>query len=95
MFSDLIVEDQRLVILRTLNDLNLEAGESIIQDCLDAWGHRVSRDVVRTRLQWLAEQGLVTLETLHGYLVATLTGRGQDVVEDRVSVPGVKKPRAR
>ncbi|EDV3141131.1 ArsR family transcriptional regulator, partial [Salmonella enterica subsp. enterica] len=59
MFSDLIVEDQRLVILRTLNDLNLEAGESIIQDCLDAWGHRVSRDVVRTRLQWLAEQGLV------------------------------------
>ncbi|EBB5010387.1 ArsR family transcriptional regulator, partial [Salmonella enterica] len=40
-------------------------------------------------------QGLVTLETLHGYLVATLTGRGQDVVEGRVSVPGVKKPRAR
>jgi hypothetical protein len=29
------------------------------------------------------------------YMVASLTGRGQDAAEGRTTVPGVKKPRAR
>lgn len=94
--SDFITEDQRLVILRSLADYNGELGESVLQDCLDDYGHRVSRDTVHTHIAWLAEQGLVRKRVLiNGYFIAELTGRGQDVAEGRASVPGVKKPRAR
>jgi Fe2+ or Zn2+ uptake regulation protein len=92
---DLLDEDRRLVMLRSLVDIGGEANESILQDCLDAYGHRVSRDQVRTHINWLAEQGLVTNEPVGSYFVASLTGRGQDVAEGRSTVPGVKKPRAR
>ncbi|MIE72850.1 ArsR family transcriptional regulator, partial [Salmonella enterica subsp. diarizonae] len=72
-----------------------EANESILQDCLDAYGHNVSRDVVRGQIDWLAEQNLVTVENLSGFYVVTITGRGQDVAEGRAKVSGVKRPRAR
>ncbi|ENJ7107560.1 ArsR family transcriptional regulator [Escherichia coli] len=94
--SDFITEDQRLVILRSLADYNGELGESVLQDCLDDYGHRVSRDTVHTHIAWLAEQGLVRKRVLiNGYFIAELTCRGQDVAEGRACVPGVKKPRAR
>ena len=95
MINDILTEDQRLVILRSLMDCNNEANESILNDCLDAYGHNISRDLVRTHIDWLQEQGLVTVENLHGFYVVTITGRGQDVAEGRSRVSGVKKPRAR
>lgn len=95
MINDILTEDRRLVILRSLLDCNNEANESIIQDCLDAYGHNVSRDVVRGQIDWLAEQNLVTVENLSGFYVVTITGRGQDVAEGRAKVSGVKRPRAR
>ncbi len=95
MMKDLLDADQRLVILRSLVDAGGEANESILQDCLDVFGHRVSRDQVRTHITWLAEQGLVVVENIGSYMVAQLTGRGQDVAEGRSTVPGVKKPRPR
>lgn len=88
-------EDQRLVVLRSLADADGTANESVINFCLDAYGHRVSRDVVRTHMQWLEEQGLIRINDVAGCYVAELTGRGQDVVEARATVPGIKKPRAR
>ncbi|EOU9017826.1 ArsR family transcriptional regulator, partial [Escherichia coli] len=39
MINDILTEDRRLVILRSLMDCNNEANESILQDCLDAYGH--------------------------------------------------------
>ncbi|EBP9465246.1 ArsR family transcriptional regulator [Salmonella enterica] len=95
MINDILTEDRRLVILRSLLDCNNESNESILQDCLDAYGHNVSRDVVRGQIDWLAEQNLVTVENLSGFYVVTLTGRGQDVAEGRAKVSGVKRPRAR
>lgn len=95
MINDILTEDRRLVILRSLLDCNSEANESILQDCLDAYGHNVSRDLVRGLIDWLAEQNLVTVESLRGFYVVTLTGRGQDVAEGRARVSGVKRPRAR
>ncbi|EER3662535.1 ArsR family transcriptional regulator, partial [Escherichia coli] len=75
--SNFITEDQRLVILRSLADYNGELGESVLQDCLDDYGHRVSRDTVHTHIAWLAEQGLVRKRVLiNGYFIAELTGRG-------------------
>ncbi|HAM4869863.1 TPA: ArsR family transcriptional regulator [Escherichia coli] len=95
MINDILTEDRRLVILRSLMDCNNEANESILQDCLDAYGHNVSRDVVRGQIDWLAEQQLVTVENLRGFYVVTLTSRGQDVAEGRARVAGVKRPRLR
>lgn len=95
-FTELVDADRRLAILRTLaEDAGYSLNESVLQSCLDALGHNVSRDRVRTDLRWLEEQGLVTLEEVVSVLVATLTGRGADVAAGRAAVPGIKRPRPR
>lgn len=95
MMRQILDEDQRLVMLRGLHDFGGNANESVIQSCLDAYGHRISRDAVRTHMKWLEEQGLISIEDVGGCYVGTLTSRGQDACEGRANIPGVKKPRAR
>lgn len=95
-FSDLLDADRRLVILRCLSeDQGYDLNESMLQTMLGALGHNVSRDRLRTDLEWLKEQGLVTLRSVVSVQVATLTGRGLDVACGRVTVPGVKRPSPR
>lgn len=91
--QQVLSEDQRLCLLRSLNDAQGSANESIIQDCLGLYGHNISRDQVRTHLVWLQEQQLVTLKDLSGCYVATLTNRSYDLIEGRTAVPGVKRAR--
>ncbi len=93
--KEILTEDRRLVLLRSLLDCGDSANESVLQTCLQAYGHKVSRDVVRTQLAWLREQGLVRLSDVGGCYVAEITGSGEDVANGQSSVPGVKKPRAR
>ena len=89
-------QDQRLVILRSLIDANYDANESILDDCLALYGHKISRDLVRNHLNWLEEQGLVKIERLtDGFMVATITQRGVDVANGETVVDGVKRPRPR
>ncbi|WP_447077687.1 VpaChn25_0724 family phage protein [Shewanella algae] len=93
-FKTLLIEDQRLVILRSLMEMHgYEANESIIDSCLDAYGHKVSRDQVRSHLSWLDEQGLVTVRNIQECQIARLTSRGEDVATGQAIVPGVKRPR--
>ncbi|MDA8488554.1 VpaChn25_0724 family phage protein [Kluyvera sp. Awk 3] len=92
---DVLDQDQRLVLLRSLLDCGDSANESILQTCLQTYGHKVSRDTVRTQLSWLREQGLVTLSDVSGCYVAEITGRGDEVASGLITVPGVKKPRPR
>ncbi|EOV4166907.1 ArsR family transcriptional regulator [Yersinia enterocolitica] len=92
---DILDSDQRLVILRSLLECGESANESVLQTCLEAYGHRLSRDSVRTHLSWLNEQRLVSLTDVAGCFVARITGRGEDVANGLAFVPGVKKPRAR
>ena len=83
---DLLEEDRRLVILRSLVDVGGEANESILNDCLDAYGHRVSRDQVRAQLAWLQEQGVVTIEMKTSFLQpgqGRLAGHGRCVHRTR------------
>ncbi|WP_299734021.1 ArsR family transcriptional regulator [uncultured Endozoicomonas sp.] len=95
-YQSVLHEDQRLVILRTLVEMNgYQANESILQTILDSYGHNISRDLVISHLQFLQELGLVRLEDINGIQVATLLGRGEDVAAGRTSVSGVKRPRAR
>lgn len=93
-FKELVTADQRLVMLRSLHEMpGYEANESILDACLDQYGHKISRDAVRNHISWLAEQGLVTQRELGSTLIAKLTGRGIDVATGASTVPGVKKPR--
>ena len=90
----LLQQDRRLVILRVLHEMpRYEANDSIIDAALDAYGHNVSRDLVRAEMNWLQEQGLLTLRDIAGTQVATITSQGIDVAKGKATYPGVKRPR--
>lgn len=93
MMQDVLNQDQRLCLLRSLNDCSGNANDSVLQDCLDLYGHNISRDTIKSHLTWLKEQGVVTIEDLSGCYVATLTQRGYDHIEGRSVVPGIKRAR--
>lgn len=89
-------EHLRLAILKLLDQAaGYSANDSVLTDAVRAVGFAASRDQVRTELTWLGEQDLVTCEALDRLMVATLTGRGQDVASGAASAPGVKRPSAK
>lgn len=93
-YADLIDSDIRLVILRALcQDPGYSHNEMILKDILYAIGHKVSTDKLRAQLFWLAEQGLVRIDSIADLMVATLTARGADVAAGAATCPGVKRPR--
>lgn len=94
-YADYLRHDMRLVILRLLVEMpGYRANSSVLNTALDNFGHTASRDQVKTELQWLAEQGAVSLADIGPVLVATLTERGQDIAAGRARVPGIKRPGA-
>lgn len=93
MTYNIFAQDQRLLILRSLDHAGYDANTNILQDCLDEYGHRVSQEQVRSHLIWLQEHGLVTVKEVGSYFVATLTDKGLDVANGRTEVYGVKRPR--
>lgn len=85
-----ITEARRLEILRFLSETpGYEAGEGLIYQAITVTG---SADQVAADLAWLAEQGLVTLESPGGYALATITRRGLDAACGKARVPGVARP---
>ena len=92
-YRDHVIADLRLVILRLLSESSgYELNSSVLQMAASDYGHEVSRDTLHSELQWLSEQGLVTLREIATVRVAVLTARGADVAEGRASTPGVKRP---
>ncbi len=85
--------DRRLVLLRGLEAAVQYRGPALLlRRFCDAVGHVVSAERIETDLAWLAEQGLLTLDTGAGVTVATLTTRGLDVATGRAKCPGVAQP---
>lgn len=84
----------RLCVLQLLAGLpNYRANSSIIQSAVDAaQGFVISRDLLKTHLAWLGEQGFVKTEDLEKLVIATLTARGLEVAQGIATVPGVAKP---
>ena len=92
-YNTLITEDRRLVLLRLLAESDgYRANEYLLASALPGFGHAVSHDRLRTELDWLAEQGLLVVESPGGVAVATSTARGIDVATGRARVSGVKRP---
>lgn len=92
-FKQHVLEHQRLVTLRLLSEATgYDLNSSILQDALESFGIRPSRDQLHTDLTWLEEQGLITTHRVGSVMVAKLTARGADVAAGRAHVPGVKRP---
>lgn len=97
-FTDLKNAQTRLVVLQLLTTAEgYEVNEGILADLLRRYAISISRDVLRTQLAWLAEQGLVSLTEVAGDLggglyMAKLTMRGDDAAHGRAIIPGVKRP---
>ncbi|MHA4952230.1 ArsR family transcriptional regulator [Acinetobacter pittii] len=95
-FENHLKEEMRLVILRLLNELpSYRGNSSTLHSGLNHWGLSFSRDQVKTELYWLKEQGCVEVEMDNpAVVVVKLTERGQDVVEGRARIHGIKRPSA-
>jgi len=92
-YEETVTEDARLVILRALAEqTDGRLNETIIVAALDSFGHRRSREWTRTQLNKLAELGAVTLTDAGSISIASLTRAGQDHVERRSFIAGIKSP---
>ena len=87
------VEDRRLVLLKGLEvAAQYRANDHLLRRFADSVGHVVSRDRLLADLAWLAEAGLVSVDSQPEVSVATLNQRGLDVACGRAVVPGVQRP---
>lgn len=88
-----LIEDARLVILKELSAQPAHSlNETIIVAVLDRFGHRRSRDWLRTQLRKLEDIGALTLVTAGSVFIATLKRAGLDHVERRAFLEGVARP---
>lgn len=91
-FDTFTAEHQRRLILEVLaQQPQYTQNQLLIKQALFMQGQAVSIDKVMTHLAWLAEQGLVTLDSFGGFSVAKLTARGLDVSQGLADVPGIAK----
>lgn len=92
-FQQYATEDRRLSILLVLKESGgYRCNEYLMRTALDSLGHAVSVDRLMTDLAWLKDQGHLSLETVGGVAVATLSAQGLDVATGRTVAPGVKRP---
>ena len=92
-YCELVSADARLVILRMLaQDPGYSHNEYVLSAALASYGHKLSKDRIRTELAWLDEQQLIHLEDVSGVKVARLSSRGADVAAGTATCPGVKRP---
>lgn len=83
----------RIIILKLLaDDPNGSLPAMMLADALVVQKINVTRDQVTGHLEWLHEQGLVTLER-SAFSTATITVRGEEVAKGVVAVAGVLHPR--
>lgn len=91
--ADIVSADRRLAILRILEgSAEYRANLYLVQRMLANIGHSASLDTVKTDMSWLAEQGLLELESVGDVSIPQLLARGIDVACGRTTVPGVARP---
>ena len=92
--KDIFAPNQRMIMLQVMkgdNDYSLNNG--ILQKVLIEFGHGVSLDKTDQEIDWLKEQGLITVEDLNDHLkVAKLTRKGLDIANGHDQIEGVERP---
>jgi hypothetical protein len=92
-YDEHLTRNARLIILRALTEqTDGRLNESMLVHVLDGFGHRRSRQWVRTQLLKLKELGAVTITEAGSVMVAGITQLGQAHVERREVIDGVDRP---
>jgi len=85
----------RLTILKAVHEeQDHQLNDILIQKRLDLFGHRKSKDWVRTQIRTMADLGVFTLREVGTAMVAEITETGVDHVERRTVVEGIARPGA-
>ena len=91
-YPDHIREHLRLAVLQALEAAgNYALQLPMLTSGVRAVGVPASADQVRGAVDWLAEQGLVTVEN-PGVVIAKLTSRGAEVAQGHARATGVARP---
>ena len=92
-YIDHMLADARLVILKALSkQVDGRLNEVLITAELDSFGHKRSREWVRTQLNKLEELGAVVNVAQGSVMVAGITRLGLAHVERREVIDGVGRP---
>ncbi|NVO00023.1 MAG: hypothetical protein HXX17_11910 [Geobacteraceae bacterium] len=93
-YLQVMSEHRRLTILRHLAGPGGNGGinDSILQTICNDFGVSSSRDQVKSALNWLEEQELVSLKRLDSLIIAYPKQRGNDVAKGIIVVDGVQPP---
>lgn len=96
-FEEHSTRDARLVILRALAEqTDGRLNETLLSMTVETYGHRRSRDWVRTQMRALEELGAIRIiKAGEEFLIGELTRLGQDHVDRRAVVEGVARPSPR
>lgn len=88
-----LAEDRRLSILRLLAEAGGTANERVLSTGLEMLGHtRQSQATIREDIKFLETNGLITIQWFSDFQVCTISKRGVETIEGRITVEGVKKP---
>lgn len=91
-FDEHLTQDARLIILKELQcQTDGRLNETLLVTVLDTFGHRRSREWVRTQLRKLAELGAITIVEAGSIMIASITRAGVDHVERRAIIDGVAR----
>lgn len=85
------------VVRRAIVDLLAEIGGEQSDDTLSLQllqlGHRLARRDVAEQMRWLAQAGLIEVEQLGPYLIATTLPDALDVAGGRLAIDGISRHR--
>lgn len=91
----IIREESRLVILKALaEEPDRRLNSELLRRSLDAFGITRTRDWVHGEMRFLEQIGAIRVVEAGSVLVGELTRRGDDHVERRTVLDGVKRPSA-
>ena len=89
MITDILKPTVRRAILDLVEDVGGELNDEVLAILLGELGHRVARSDVRGEVKWLADAGLLKMDTVGSYLVARSTSDGRDLAAGRLTRDGV------
>jgi len=92
-YAEFLAANARLIILKELaKQPGQTLNQTLLQKVLDDFGHRRSRDWVRTQMRALADVNAVELTEAGTVLIARLKQAGRDHLEGRIELSGVDVP---
>ncbi len=92
-FNQHLAADARLIILKELvKQPGHVLNETLLQKVLDTFGHKRTREWIRTQMRALADVNAVELTQAGSVLIAHIKQAGRDHVEGRINLDGVDSP---